>query len=344
MDKSVIVSLAKGRSGGGGGGSGSDIDNGWDAPPLTKAGFALQITLGIAALVLLILITIALPRVSPWSARGPYLLLVLVTVTLVTSYGLGALSMRAPVIETSTQLRLSSASSFLGAVQDVFLPAVILYLLHLRGNVLRGVKGDTVRPIASQLWKRILDWSWVILTFIFCMVLLGYQANWYNNLPGSMLTEDLFQRYINVSHGLVYTITALHFLLCLNVFVSLIIHFVQSKKAQARDPVTTRLLILAAPFLMVYAINSVATNIIFNVAPITATFDVEAFVLAEIIILGICGIMILVALLTTMLLSNVQWTAQKGETLMEHGGAPVQQQQQWSTPTSNWSQPVYNQK
>lgn len=77
-----------------------------------------------------------------------------------------------------------------GAVADVFLPTVVLYLLHLRGNVLRGVKGNTITPIASRLWRRILDWSWVILTFLLHMVVLGYQAAWRNNTLNSGVTMD----------------------------------------------------------------------------------------------------------------------------------------------------------
>ncbi|KIM29001.1 hypothetical protein M408DRAFT_329040 [Serendipita vermifera MAFF 305830] len=309
--------MAKGRRG-------RNYD-GWVAPPLTIAALTWQILLGMAATFLFFLIiTITLLRVSPWSARGPYLLLAFVTLALIASCVLSAVSMRSLVIDNITKLRLSSASSFLGAVQDAFLPAVILYLLHLRGNVLRGVKGNTVTPIASQLWKRILDWSWVTLTFIFYLVLLGYRANWYNNLLSSMLTEDLFRQYVNISRGLAYTIDALRFLLFLNVIVSMIVHFVQSKNAQARDPVTTRLLIMAAPSFMIYAILSVAVDIILNVAATTATFNIEAFILAATIIMGICGIMILVALVNTMLLPNVQWTPQKAVTPMEHRGALVQ--------------------
>lgn len=65
-------------------------------------------------------------------------------------------------------------------------------------------------------------------------------------------------------------------------FISLIVHFVQSKNAQARDPVTMRLLILAAPFFLIYAIESVAVDIIINVKT-PVILDIDMLNLAGII-------------------------------------------------------------
>lgn len=241
---------------------------------------------------------------------------------------LNAVGIRATDLDTTTILQLNSTTAFFGAVNGVFLPAVVLYLLHLRGNVLRGMKGNTVAPIASRFWKRILDWSWVILTFIFYMAQLGYRESWTNKMLGSIITQDIFQQYLNITYGLAHTVTALYFLLCLNVFVSLVVHFVQSKNAQAGNPVTTRLLILAAPFFMIRAIEAVVIDIILSVATLTTSSN-DALVIAEIIIQGTCEIMILIALLSTMILPNVQWAAQKAEvSIMEHGGTPMQQQHQ----------------
>lgn len=305
----------------------------------------MEIVWAIATLVLLILITIALPRVSSWSARGPYLLLIFVTLASIVTYVLGAISVRATIDDIIRALQLISATSFFGAVADVFLPTVVLYLLHLRGNVLRGVKGNAIIPIASRLWKRILDWSWAILTFLLHMVVLGYQAAWRNNMLNSDVTMDQIHQFININNSIIHGIVALKFLLCLNVFISLIVHFVQSKHAQARDPVTMRLLILAAPFFLIYAIESVAVDIIINVKT-PAILDIDMLNLAGIIIHGICRTVILIALLTTMLFPNVQWKAKKAGMPMEEGDISVQQQQQkqWSTPTSSWTQPLYNQK
>lgn len=241
MDKNLIVALAKRGSRGAGGSvtwNGGDVDDGWDAPGLTKAGFALQIIWRAVAVILLVLTIGALPRVLPLPSRRPYLCLTFVVVSLITSFVLGAVALRAPIIDNIIMQQINSATTFFDAVVDVFLPAVVLYLIHLRGKVLQEVKGNTITPVALQPWKHILELYLIASTFILYMVQLGYRADWITSKFVHPPTDDLFQQYLDVSHSLSHTITALHFLLCLDVLVSLVVHFVQSNDAGARDPVS----------------------------------------------------------------------------------------------------------
>lgn len=338
MSKNIVSPLAKGR--GGGRGSSGGIDDNWDAPPLIKALFAFQIIWTIVAVILLIYITKALSRIPSWSARGPFLMLVFVTLFTIAYYVTYAISVRVDILDNVVASQVSSAISFLAAVDEAFRPGVVLYLLHMRGDVLRAIKGGTITPVASQLWKKILDWTLVSLTFIFYVAMMGVRASWNERSNNFDLTEDEFWQFYEASKALGHVVIAFIILLCIDVFASIIIHFVQSKNAQASDPVATRLFAMAAPFFLIYALES----LIIDIAVYTVDgYDPDSVNLADLIIAGACKMLILLALLVTMTLPNVPWTAPNTGASVAYPGAPMQQQQ-WSTPNSGWSQPLFNQQ
>lgn len=209
----------------------------WDAPGLTKAAFAFQIIWFIFTLVELIFILARLSGLPSWASRGPFILLAFVTLFAVTFYLMFAIITRIEITDFTIGSQVSTALAFLDAVQAAFLPAVILYLIHLRGGVLRVVKGNTASPLASKIWKRILDWILVILTFVFLLARMGIIATLYAGVDNMTLTVHQTLQLVDTSISLGHTWIAFAMLLYGDIVVSLIVHFIQSRRAQASDPV-----------------------------------------------------------------------------------------------------------
>lgn len=173
------------------------------------------------------------------ASRGPFILLAFVTLCAAVFYLMWAISTRVDIIDTVIQAQVNSALQFLNGVQSAFLPAVILCLIHLRGGVLRASKGNTISPLASQLWKRILDWVLVALTFIFAIAQMGVIATLYAAFEDGSLTDDQSIQLFDASVALGHTFIAFQTLLYVDVIVSLIVHFIQSRRAQSSDLVRT---------------------------------------------------------------------------------------------------------
>ncbi|KIM29003.1 hypothetical protein M408DRAFT_23220 [Serendipita vermifera MAFF 305830] len=310
MSENIVSSLdkgSKGRSSSTRHRNSSDDD--WDAPPLIKALFAFQIIWAILAVMLLIYIPKYLLKIPSWSARGPYLMLIFVILFIIAYYVTWAVSVRVDTLDSDVATQVSSAISLFAAFVEAFLPGVVLYLLHMRGDVLQTVKVNLIMPLASQLWKRIMDWSLVSLTFIFYVAMIGVKAAG-NELSGIfVLTEDEFWQSYETSQALSHVIIAFIILLCLDVSVSIIVQFMQSKKARARDSVAG-LLTMTIPLFIIYALESLITySVVFTVE----NYDPDVVNLADVIVSGAC-----------------KWAAPKTVAPMAYEGALMQQ----STPNS----------
>jgi hypothetical protein len=120
-----------------------------------------------------------LRNVPTWGSRGPFIFLTILQISLAVGFITSAIHFRIvaafPVTDDMSTNDVFFASNFFYEINLSFLPAIPLYLLHLRGSVLSTEQGKTFNPLMSQLWKRILDWVLVGVTYIlllseFCLL------------------------------------------------------------------------------------------------------------------------------------------------------------------------------
>jgi hypothetical protein len=130
-----------------------------------------------------------LNRILPWSACGPYLLHILVIFLLAVAYIVVAVYLR---LTTDLSHRMADAlwifSAFLFEIEIAFRPALVLYLLHVRGSILRETyQAKGFRPLMSKLWKRIFDWAFILINCIAGIMLIAYTHYTFTHPPASEL-------------------------------------------------------------------------------------------------------------------------------------------------------------
>lgn len=213
------------------------MKQGWDAPPAQKALLAFQILFGIACLVLLLGIFKNLGRIPGTWAKGPYILLAVTVVFAILDYIVLSVYTRLQGGGQELFYTLNGLMDLFATVQNLFLPAVALSLIHKRAAVLQALKGNTSVPLASQMWKRIFDWALVGLN---CVLYIAFAGS-YGTLCAGYINDtisDSQARQINRSLiGLKHARVTFGLLLCINVVVSLIVQSIQMKRAQWSDPV-----------------------------------------------------------------------------------------------------------
>jgi hypothetical protein len=177
-------------------------------------------------------------RALPIAARGPYILLAVVTFCLTLYNLLAALYTRVRYLNSRTASNLIPASTFFWNVDAAFRPAVVLYLLHQRGDVLRAVKANTITPLSTYIWKRVLDWVMAGLAWVMYTGAMAAAASRMANFYGINWT-----RLYYASRGLGETGLTLMLLLIINLVVSTIVQFIQGKDTKSGDLVRNPLII-----------------------------------------------------------------------------------------------------
>jgi len=161
------------------------------------------------------------------AGRAPYILLMVITVSLGIWQVLYAVYLRtSTILDRPTLISIYTAGTFFVYLDTAFIPAVVLYLVHQRGDILRAVRGNTTAPLATHLWKRILDWALTGLTFVMAIAAMGVYSDYLNSL-----VLALHRTYLDLGHAAVAFAT----LLCIDVFISVIVQFVQGKDTQPAD-------------------------------------------------------------------------------------------------------------
>lgn len=297
--------MAKGR---GGGSYSISIDDNWDAPGVMKAAMAFEIIWAVFSLVQFIYILKNLSKIPTASARGPYILLAVTTFFTFLYYAMWGVLTRVTwgILDSISGNKLSLAITGIFTVVIAFQPASVLWLLHQRGSVLRTSRENTVSPFSSLLWKRIVDWVLVGITFVIYIaamaVSVALAVALENNAPGRVYTQ-----YLEASRGLSHTITGLILLICIDIVVTSLVVFFQVKRAQWNDPIIRRLCQVIVPLFAVYGLQWLIFDIYYEVA-VSPTFESRYTAsLVGIIIEGISRLGITYVLIVTMSLSGVQW-------------------------------------
>ena len=175
-----------------------------------------------------------LKKIPSGPARGPYILLAIVTFVLSVYYLLAGIWTRVyEDLQFIVQAQFSNGIRVLYAFALAFQPGVVLYLAHQRGALLRASREIT--PFPSQIWKKIADWVLVAITFLISIASVLNSAFYYNaRYNGSLQTSE---DYVQANRGLSHAIVAISILLAINVVVSVIVLFVQGKQARWNDQV-----------------------------------------------------------------------------------------------------------
>ncbi|KAG8822407.1 hypothetical protein FRC17_009567 [Serendipita sp. 399] len=347
--------LAKGGRGGGGGSSGSSsIRDSWDAPPLVKAIFAFQVIWFILLLSesLMILTRLKLISKSARSSKAPYVLAALVALVTSLFYLFAGIRLRTSysslpgTSNLRTSLNLSAVAGFLYDVILSFLPLIFLWIGHLRGLISSSVvTGSASRnnSFVSSTWKKILDWSFVIIVLALSVAYSALATHVNNMNFNRELTATQQLNYRATLTGLNRAVEAFFILFLINVVVSLICLKVAQKSAKIADKVVTLLLSVSVPFLILYALEMLVAEIYSSTQ---LFYDAASFALALVIIEGTVHFMAFMGLILTMKYasapasahfsdysavsnaSNAKGAEAYGGSVGYGGGYPVNQQQQ----------------
>ncbi|KAG8811994.1 hypothetical protein FRC18_003143 [Serendipita sp. 400] len=324
--------LAKGGRGGGGHSSGGGVSDSWNAPPLVKTIFAFQLIWFILILVqsLQIFKGIKFVGKSPRSSKAPYILGAFVALCVSIYYLLGAINTRMASgtgYDIQAYLNLLAATGFMFDIDISFRPIVILWLCHLRG-VFTGagadVKGDK-RSFVASTWKKILDWSLVIIVLALGVAYSSLAA-WYNNAAyNGDLTSTQSRSYKATFNGLNRSLEAFIAIFAINIVVTLICLKVAQKRERIADKVVTRLLAICVPFVVIDAVETIAAEIF---ASTQEDYDLVNFRLALVIIEGTCRFMIFAGIIASMKFSSAPQSAHQNEySAVSSGGYSINSQQ-----------------
>ncbi|CAG7849709.1 SubName: Full=Uncharacterized protein {ECO:0000313/EMBL:CCA71556.1} [Serendipita indica DSM 11827] len=293
----VADAMAKGRGGGGGGGSsssgsggGSSYDPNRDDSLQAIINMAINIVLALIVLSLLVSICRRLDHVT--HSTAPYVLLAIVTSTVIAGYATSAAIVRF----YKPALALYAVNGFLWDFDIAFEPAVCLWLIHCRGELVTTSQFVNATPWVSQRWKRIVDWSLAALTFIIAITMTSVllRAKVMRNEP--RFNVNLYLYYLDVGRNLKFAVVGLGVLLLINVVISLIALKASQSRGRFVDRITTRLLFIVLPFVILGITQSLAFTIYREINPsIGAIFDLVVVVTG-----GICRIGTIGGLMATM--------------------------------------------
>lgn len=324
--------MARGR---GGGGSVS-IDDNWDAPGVQKALMAFAIIFAVFSLVQFVYILKNFTKIPFLSPRAPYIILSITTFFTFLWYLLyGILTrLRDDILDSIATGQVNAALVGFFTVVVTFQPAAVLLLLQQRGSVLQASRGNAISVFPSLLWKRIVDWALIGLTFIIHISYVGNYAAYIAAIEAGYSSRT-YSAYIAASKGLSYTLTAFFVLLCLDVIITSIVLFVQAKRAQWTDPVTRRICLIGVPLFAIYALEWLITTIYYGVTIFHTLEALYGANLADLIIESVCRLGITALLIVTMTLPGVEWVPVGGAS-----GYP-DTPGQWSDGTPVGNQPVF---
>ena len=193
---------------------------------------AFQIIWAALSLIQLVWILKNLRKIPSMAARGPYIMLVIVTFFTFLLYLLGGISTRVTLYWVEAG-KLSASITVYYALVTAFQPAVILWLIHQRGALLGASKGNGISPFTSQIWKQVLDWVLVAVTFILYIASAANRASFFTDVGNGKIRN--IQQFLSVDHGLAHTLVALSIVLAIDVAISSIALLMQGKRAQWND-------------------------------------------------------------------------------------------------------------
>jgi hypothetical protein len=182
-----------------------------------------------------------LKGIPSMAARGPYIMLAFLTLCLGVYSLLDAILTRLGGLTLLNGNALNSAAVIFLNFDVAFKPAVVLYLIHVRGDVLRAVKGNTTSPLSTQIWKRILDWVLAALAFIMFTGAISVTTAQLAEFDSGNYDQDYLQQLYHASLGLAHTGIAFVVLLVVTLTVSVIVQFIQGKGTLTNDLVRKRL-------------------------------------------------------------------------------------------------------
>jgi hypothetical protein len=190
----------------------------------------------------LVLLLKQIRNVTRGACRRPFIILTVLILALGIGYIAGAFAIRLSteillVVSVDTVNSISFVDDFFYFINSAFLPIVPLSLIHVRGSALRSSQGTTFDPLMSRKWKKIFDWALVGLNYILSIVyfsLLVYRISAFNH---DEIDEETDDKLATHSTRLYDAILAFKLASCLDVIISSIIMFVQTKKQSLTDPV-----------------------------------------------------------------------------------------------------------
>jgi hypothetical protein len=115
---------------------------------------------------------------------------------------------------------------------------VLLYIAHQRGFLFRASQGKAVKPLAAQLWKRILDWTLVAITFLLLLSYSAILANEDKLIENGTLSFAGYYNYADVLNGFSHAITGMVVILAIDIFVTLLTLWLAQRRVKFRDPVS----------------------------------------------------------------------------------------------------------
>ncbi|KAG8858829.1 hypothetical protein FRB91_009233 [Serendipita sp. 411] len=316
--------LAKGRISGGG--SSSSITDNWDAPPEIKAELAFLIIWCIVAVGQFGMIVSRFKLLPAGRiARAPYYLLSVAVFILALKYLLWAINLRVDSMSRTTSNNLAGLTDFLYSVEVSFTPAVLLWLLHIRGRMTFQALGKQSKPFVIQFWKRIVDWSLVGIFLLFNIAITGIYAQYRTLYYSNRLSDQGADNYVKAFTGIKWTILAFSLLLCIDIISSYIALKVSQSSARIVDPVITRITKVALVFVFIETFMDMFVRIYVAKADIYTLIDkINYLYLASAIIQGIARATIIGTLISTMKMPHaLTGETVHGELAAAGGGGPI---------------------
>jgi phage-related holin len=173
------------------------------------------------------------------AARGPYIMLAVVTFCYGLYNLLAAILTRADTLDYIQSNSIFIAAEFFGNVDFAFRPAVVLYLIHVRGDVLRALTATS--PLSTQVWKRILDWVLTVLIWVMLTASMGVTATKFAAVANGTWDFTQSNTFYQISLGLGQTGLAFLILLIINVAVSVVVQYIRGGGPQRSDLVRQKL-------------------------------------------------------------------------------------------------------
>ncbi|KAG8858832.1 hypothetical protein FRB91_009236 [Serendipita sp. 411] len=237
-------------------------------PPIIKATYAFEVIWAVAAALLFLWILCRL-TILPIKAtpRGPYVLLAFTSLCAAIAFVLSAVPFEVNM-PTDVYLKTMMSSAFICDVSRALGPAVILWLLHIRGQVFGNSKPGYTSSNSARIWKRGVDWSFVAITFIALISFHAYNLAKNLELVYHGINYETYLEYQKIMTRMRHATTALIFLLAINITGAVLLLRVTQKRAKYSDPVVTRLLVAAVPFVLLAAVVWLIFDIVHAVARI----------------------------------------------------------------------------
>jgi hypothetical protein len=188
----------------------------------------------------LVLLLKQIRNVARGASRRPFIILAILILALGIAYIADALGIRVstpPILSIDTSNAIAFVYDFFYFINTAFLPIVPLSLIHVRGSALRSSQGTILDPIMSRKWKRIFDWALIGLVYILLVTYFAtvvYRISAFNHGEIDLETDDKLATH---SMYLNDAIVAFKLAAYLDVIISSIIMFVQTKKQNLTDPV-----------------------------------------------------------------------------------------------------------